>query len=149
MTGSGLPPIVRTLSVPAPPDRAFQAFTEHIGEWWDTDFTAFSADFATAVIEPKEGGRVYEANAKGGEYDWGSVTVWQPSERVTLHWGLGLGPDADTEVEVAFTGDGDGTAVHFEHRGWAAGQQHDRAKFDDSGGWDVLLAAYEDYVSAS
>jgi cytochrome P450 len=149
MTGSGLPPIVRTLSVPVPPERAFAAFAEHIGEWWDRNFTGSGDDFATAVIEPKEGGRVYEVNESGGEYGWGSVRVWQPSDRVALHWTLGLDGDADTEVEVSFTGAGDGSSVRFEHRGWASGQEHDRAKFDDPGGWDVLLSAYEEYAAST
>ncbi|WP_422768945.1 SRPBCC domain-containing protein [Plantactinospora sp. WMMC1484] len=137
------------MSVPVSPRRAFEAFTEDIGEWWDTNFTASGSDFATAVIEPQEGGRVYEVDEKGGEHGWGSVAAWEPYERVALRWTHGLDDEADTEVEVSFVADGTGSSVRFEHRGWSADQERDRDKFDDAGGWDVLLSAYEDHVTSA
>jgi Activator of Hsp90 ATPase homolog 1-like protein len=144
MTGTTmLPPVVRTLSLRCSPDTAFDVFTEQIGQWWPSGFTASGHNLADVVIEAKVGGRVYEVNNDGETYDWGAVTVWEPGRRVVQSWTLGLDRSSTTEVELRFSGEGDTCEVSFEHRGWRADQRRDRAKFDATGGWDVILDAYQ------
>lgn len=143
----GLPPVVRKFSVQSPAEKAFAAFTEHIGEWWPSDFSASGDDLAGVTIEPEAGGRVYETSSSGSQVDWGSVRAIEPGRRIVMAWGLGLGGKPSTEVEVEFTDADGGTEVAFEHRGWAATQRHDRAKFDDPGGWDVVLDDYRAFAA--
>jgi len=141
-----LAPIVRTLALRCRRDAAFAAFTEHIGKWWPSGFTASGDKLADVVIEGKEGGRVYEVSKDGDEYGWGSVTAWDPGRRVVQSWTLALGGGRTTEVELLFSGDGDTCEVRFEHRGWSADQAADRSKFDAAGGWNVVLGAYRVYT---
>ncbi len=139
-----LPPVARQLTVERPGAEAFAAFAEQIGQWWPSDFTASGENLADVTIEPKEGGRVYETNNQGKEYDWGSVLTYEPGQRVVLSWTLGLDGGSPTEVEAVFTGDDERCEVAFEHRGFDADQEMDRMKFDDEGGWNVVL---EDYIA--
>jgi Activator of Hsp90 ATPase homolog 1-like protein len=137
MTAGMLPPVARTLSLSCSADTAFDVFTEQTGQWWPNGFTASGDRLADVVVEGKVGGRVYEMNDEGDTYDWGTVTVWEPKRRVVQSWTLGLDRSSVTEVELGFADDGDG--CHLDGR---TNQTRDRAKFDASGGWDVILDAY-------
>jgi hypothetical protein len=141
-----LPPVVRTLSLSCGRHRAFDAFARQIHEWWPPGFTASGDDLARVVIEDRAGGRVYEVNSAGGEYDWGTVLDWEPDLRVTLSWTLALRQGGPTEVDVTFDGTAETCAVRLEHRGWHGGQDGDRSRFDDDGGWSVVLAEYQRYA---
>ena len=53
--------IRKTIVVAAPLEDAFRVFTEQIGSWWPLRRYSVGEDRAeTAVVERKEGGRVYE-----------------------------------------------------------------------------------------
>lgn len=144
-----LPPVERLFSVRRSPEEAFTAFTDRIGDWWPAGFTGAGDRLAAVAIEPKAGGRVYETDTEGGEQAWGSVVRYEPGHRLTLSWGLGLDSGSATEVDVVFNGVQDGCAVRFVHGGFDAGQEKDRAKFDDEGGWNVVLGHYRRYADGS
>lgn len=139
-------PVLREFAIRVSGDHAFAAFTEDIAKWWPNAFSASGANLASVVIEPMEGGRVYEVDTQGKEYDWGSVTIWEPGRGVVLTWTLGIGSTTATEVEASFSGDADGCLLRLEHRGAGADWAADRPKFDSSGGWDVVLGAYRSYA---
>jgi|KBSMisStaDraftv2_1062788.scaffolds.fasta_scaffold2188919_1 hypothetical protein len=108
-------------------------------------FTASGVNLANAVIETRDGGRVYEVDTQGKEYDWGSVRIWEPGHRVVLAWTLGISGADPTEVEVSFSGSSD-CVLRLEHRGTGPSWAADRPKFDSSGGWDVVLGAYRSFA---
>jgi uncharacterized protein YndB with AHSA1/START domain len=141
-------PVVRTLPLRCPRPHAFAVFTARIGEWWPAGFTASGDNLANVVIEGRPGGRVYEADRGGSQDDWGSVTAWEPDRRIVLTWTLGQRAGPPTVVDVLFAGDGDRCDVRLEHGGWTADQAADRARFDDAGGWNVVLDAYRAHAEA-
>jgi uncharacterized protein YndB with AHSA1/START domain len=142
-------PIRKQVTVRAPQEKAFEVFTAGIGRWWNPDYTIGTEPFATAVIEPRSGGRWYERGESGGECEWGRVLVWDPPQRVVLEWQITadwtFDPELHTEVDVRFVADGDVTQVELEHRGFEAfGEQASmmRGIFDAPSGWSGLLDSY-------
>jgi uncharacterized protein YndB with AHSA1/START domain len=143
----------RSITVQAPPERAFAVFTTGFGTWWPIESHHIGETMATeAVMETHAGGRWFERDADGKECDWGYVTEIDPPHRLLLAWHLnpewGFDPDPAkaTEVEVTFTATGDGgTLVELEHRGF---EKHGETgvKMRDAvsapGGWTDLLELY-------
>ncbi len=68
-------PIKKTVTVPLPPDRAFDLFTEGIAGWWPLDSHSLSAqDGGTAKhveIPPDIGAQVLETRPDGTKAPWG------------------------------------------------------------------------------
>jgi uncharacterized protein YndB with AHSA1/START domain len=143
----------RSITVQAPPERAFEVFTAGFNSWWPIESHHIGATMATEVImELRAGGRWFERDADGNECDWGYVTELEPPHRLLLAWHLtpewGFDPDPAkaTDVEVTFraTEDG-GTLVELEHRGF---EKHGEtgAKMREAvaapGGWNDLLQMY-------
>ena len=147
MTVTTIQPIRKQLTVRASPEKAFEVFTAGMGRWWNAEYHIGTEPFATAVVEPREGGRWYERGTGGGECQWGRVLVWSPPERVVLDWQITgawqFDPDLHTELEVRFAAEGPAeTRVELEHRGLEALGEHAqsiRAVFDSPGGWSGLL----------
>ena len=143
--------IRRTVSVQAPPERAFEVFTAGFSSWWPIESHHIGETMAVeVVIEPFDGGRWFERDADGHECDWGFVTEWEPPRRVLLAWHLTTEYEFDpepgraTEVEVRFTPQDGGTLVELEHRGFErnAGGAVIREKVGSEGGWGELLELF-------
>jgi uncharacterized protein YndB with AHSA1/START domain len=139
-------PIVRTITVDAPPERAFRVFTEEIGSWWPVaKYSVGQEQAETAVLEPRLGGRIYEQWQDGTEALWGEILVWEPPWRLVYSWK----PNQDsayepTEVEVSFEQAGERTRVVVEHRGWEVlGELAAEARSSYESGWPGVLEAYE------
>src|SRR5579864_2317480 len=144
-------PVRKEITVEASQARAFRVFTEEHGAWWPlaTHHIA-QKPAATAVIEPRAGGRWFERAADGSECLWGKVLVWDPPGRLVLSWEIGADWKHDdalsTEVEIRFVALGPAqTRVELEHRqlerfGDAAEQM--RTAFDSEGGWNGILRTY-------
>jgi len=142
----------RSVTVQAPPERAFAVFTAGFSTWWPIASHHIGEKMAVeVVIEPRAGGRWFERDADGGECDWGFVTEWDPPHRLLLAWHLtpeyefDPDPGKATEVEVRFTAQDGGTLVELEHRGF---EKHGetgsdmRGKVAADGGWADLLSLY-------
>ena len=101
------------------PERAFEVFTSEVASWWPTKTHSIHKEKVTdVVLEPREGGEMYEI-AEGGEREhWARVTAWEPPRRLVLAWHVNPETAAPTEIEVTFTPDGEGTRVELEHRDW-------------------------------
>lgn len=149
MTTIAPAPVVKSVTVPCPPDRAFRLFTEGMGTWWLPSHSVSTSGQDKVVVEPKPGGAWYEIGKKGERCEWGCVLAWEPPSRLVLDWQLSADfaydPSLHTEVEVTFTPQGTGTAVRLEHRklenyGATAGQI--AQVFDSPNGWGGLLEAF-------
>jgi uncharacterized protein YndB with AHSA1/START domain len=143
-------PVQRSVTVAAPPERAFEVFTAGFASWWPSSHSVIEGGYEGAYIEPHEGGRWYERSKTGVEEVWGRVLVYEPPHRIVLSWLLDgefeidPEPSRATEVEVRFTPQGDGTLVELEHRGFE--RRSDGAPIADAvgadGGWGSLLELY-------
>lgn len=131
----------KTIEVAAPPERAFALFTVGIAEWWPVRTHSVAEERAEAVVfEPGVGGRIYERTLDEEEHVWGTVTVWEPAERVAFTWHPGREPDTAQDIEVRFGPSGSGTRVEFVHTGWDRLVDDARAQFEGYDvGWDIVL----------
>jgi uncharacterized protein YndB with AHSA1/START domain len=137
-------PVVKSVTVDCPVERAFTVFTREIGSWWPTESHALHPGEVERVVwEEAEGGAVYEIATNGERAQWATVLRWEPPHRLVIAWQVN--PDRlGTEVEVRFTADGDRTRVDLEHRGWEslADGAEMRAGYDE--GWDLVLGQLVD-----
>jgi uncharacterized protein YndB with AHSA1/START domain len=113
------PPVRQSVLVRASLLHTFGSFVATIGAWWPVQpFSAGKDRVRDVTVEPRRGGRVYETWDDGTEIDWGTVTTWEPPERLVMTW---TGTPASTEVEFTFAALGPGlTRAAVEHRGWEA-----------------------------
>jgi uncharacterized protein YndB with AHSA1/START domain len=150
-------PVVRTVTVAAPRERAFTVFAEQFGTWWPREYSIGKADMADFVVEPRAGGRWYEVGVDGSECDTGRVLAYEPPERLVLAWQLDgnwqYDPDLDhaSEVEVRFVAEGPhSTRVELEHRHFERhgdGAPGVHGGVDDAAGWTYCLDAYAKAVA--
>ena len=113
--------ILVALRVAAGPQRAFQAFTDEIGQSWQPNglfsFTPHGA--GRLAFEPGAGGRLTETLPDGRVFEIGRITVWEPPARLAFSWRqASFTPDQQTEVHVRFEPVGHETRVTVEHLGW-------------------------------
>ena len=102
--------------------RAFEAFTEEIGEWWRPNplFALTPRGDGELRFEPGEGGRLVASLSNGKEFEVGRITVWKPGERLALTWRQAtLAPCQSTQLDVRFEAVGgpdarDGRASRLE-----------------------------------
>jgi uncharacterized protein YndB with AHSA1/START domain len=132
----------KSVIVACPPAEAFQLFTEGLETWWPFDTHCPGDKPPEAFIfEGHEGGRLFH-RAGGDEYEWATVTAWEPPQRFVVDWHVTPGRPS-TELEVRFVPEGDGTRVELEHRGW---DRYGDDAADEYGGydrgWDFVLGRY-------
>jgi uncharacterized protein YndB with AHSA1/START domain len=147
--------VLVSLRVKATPERAFAAFVNDIGAWWQANpmFAFTPRDPGVLAFEPGEGGRLTTTLASGKVFEIGKVRAWEPPHRLVFGWRqAAFEPDQDTEVEVRFDEVGDETRVTVEHRGWdsvpaahVARHGFPNALFLTRHGewWQRLLASYK------
>ena len=151
-------PVTASVTVPAPPERAFEVFTARFGDWWPREYT-WSHDVLEDIgIEPGEGGVCYERGPHGLRCDWGRVLTWDPPDRLAFTWQIGPDrvpvpdPARASEVAVRFLREGSGTRVELQHRCFdrhgdgAADYAHGMGS---ERGWPLLLERFADAVRAS
>jgi uncharacterized protein YndB with AHSA1/START domain len=138
-------PVRKTLTVNCSPERAFEVFTGEVASWWPTKTHSIHHDDVTDVIlEPREGGEMYELAEGGKREHWARVLAFEPPKRLVLAWKVN--PDktgGPTEIEVTFTPEAEGTRVELEHRNWEqAGDGAAQMRDNYEGGWDAVLAPF-------
>jgi hypothetical protein len=130
----------KSVALACAPERAFELFTRHAGEWWPAE-RRHTKD-PTSAITILETGRFYERSSAGQEVELGRVRVWDPPWRLVLDWYPGTDSDHPTEVTVTFEPVGPGTRMTLEHRPTASSEDlwNQRApRYDAS--WELVLAA--------
>ncbi len=148
-------PVRKSVRVNAPQQRAFEVFTDRIGQWWPKSHHISPSEPETYVVEPREGGRWFERGTDGVECDIGKVLVWDPPSRLVLGWQLTpewkFDPDLITEVEVRFIAEGTATTrVELEHRNLERlGERADalRQQIDAPNGWGALLELFAQFAA--
>lgn len=158
MTEQTAAAVRHSVSVPLAREEAFHLFVNEHGSWWPRDSHHISDGLATAVLEPREGGRWYERADDGSECEWGRVLAYEPPARIVLAWQLlpdfSFDPDParQTEVEIVFEPEGEaGTRVTLEHRGFEVHGEAGRPMRESVGGengWPELMALYEQAAGA-
>jgi uncharacterized protein YndB with AHSA1/START domain len=108
-------PIRQSVHIDCTREDAFRLFTEGFGEWWPLAHGGNDSQFC--AIEPWVGGKVFERRPSGEEHDLGTVTVWEPPDRIEFTWHPGEREDNQT-VTVDFQIEADGTRVTLTHRNW-------------------------------
>jgi uncharacterized protein YndB with AHSA1/START domain len=147
---AGIPSVRHTITVAAPREHAFEVFTRGIDTWWFRDHHIGKEPLKEVVMEPREGGRVFERGIHGAECEWGRVLVWEPPSRLVVSWGIGgdwqFDPDLAhaSEYEARFIEETPArTRVEFEHRHFERHGEAGRSMRDSvDKGWPKLLAAY-------
>ncbi|HEX6686635.1 MAG TPA: SRPBCC family protein [Candidatus Limnocylindrales bacterium] len=144
--------IALELDISASPERAFEAFTAELRNWWPAEYTwSGRAALADIGIEPGAGGFCFEIGPHGFRCDWGRVLTWDPPRRLVFTWQIGPSrepvpdPRHASEVEVRFK---DGRIV-FEHRGFEKhGPSGDgyRKGLESPEGWPFILDSYRAYL---
>ena len=150
--------VVKSVTVEAPIERAFDLFTREIGTWWPEDHHILQADLAEMVFEPRVGGHIYDRGTDGSECRWARVLAYDPPNRVVFSWDISLqwqletDPAKTSEIEVRFRTEGpDRTFVELEHRNLSrhgAGYEAMRAAVGSEGGWQRGLDAFAAAASA-
>jgi uncharacterized protein YndB with AHSA1/START domain len=112
-------PIVKVIEIGAPCELVFEMFVINFGDWWPG--ARFSRTRGSApqriVLEPHEGGAIYEVSADGINLPWGSVTAIDRNRRIVMDWHLRR--PVSTVVNVTFESlAADRTRVRLKHRGW-------------------------------
>ena len=152
-------PVVRSITVNASAEHAFNVFTAGFDTWWPRTHHIGKSPMKKAVIEPFTGGRCYSEQADGTDCPWGTVTAWEPPRRLVFAWQIThewrFEPDLtkSSEVEVLFTPQSDGsTRVDLEHRHlgrMGAGAAAMRTAVSSDGGWGMLLELFARRVAAT
>ena len=113
-----VPPVIKSVTVRAPPARAFSLFVDDFARWWPLGWTHTGPDPVDCAIEPRVGGRVFERAADGRETPWGTVLAYDPPHRLAFSWIVELSAEQEQLVEISFTAEGHGTRVELTHSGW-------------------------------
>lgn len=146
-------PIIRSVTVTAPPAKAFVLFTDHMKNWWKKGSTLGKKPHEDLVIEKRAGGRWFERDEDGVEADWGKVLAFEPPGRLLLGMQINTqfkyDPAVQTEVEITFAeAPGGGTLVRLEHRNLERlGQGAEQMIAGMSGGWTGHVNAFAAYVA--
>ena len=106
------------LRVKADPMRAFEVFTAEIGAWWRHN-PLFAFTPRDPGVMAFEDGRLIETRTGGKVFEIGTVSVWEPGQRLVFGWRQAAFAEGQaTEVEVLFEPVGDETRVSVTHNGW-------------------------------
>jgi uncharacterized protein YndB with AHSA1/START domain len=136
-------PVVRTITVPTTPERAFRLFTAEMTNWWPLATHSIARHRARRVeFGEGVGGRIVEYDDTGEVGLWGTVVAWEPPGSFTLDWHPGNPPEQSTTVTVRFTAVDGGTLVELTHSGWHHRPDGAAARSRYAEGWIPTLAAF-------
>ena len=140
------PPIRKELILPVDPSRAFEALTVRIAEWWPKVTHSVGGETVEVTLDGRIGGEIAETTRDGVRHVWGTITAWDPPNRLVSTWHAGHSADDATELEIRIEPHESGSRLVLEHRGWERGAwlEH-RASYET--GWDPVLADYAAVVA--
>lgn len=138
-----LPPVACSVTVPVPPEQAFDGFTDAIHLWWPL---AEDSLFGAGSYVGFEEGNLVETAEDGRTSVWAEVDGWEPPRDLRLAWHRGTGPLAAQELEVVFLALDGATHVEVVHGGWelVPDGRSLRAHFERA--WPQILARYQRFM---
>ena len=118
-----MPDVKLEVSVPLPPEKAFEAFVQQMDVWWPRQ-GVFPYSFAPEGtrplhirFEPRLGGRYFETFLDGGEYVIGHITDYRPPDRLRYSWQDPAWP-GETRIALSFSAEGDSARVIYKQDGF-------------------------------
>ena len=137
-------PLRLSYEIRCSPEHAFEVWTTRVSAWWPKGHSASGNPETLVVLEPREGGRIFERTPDGTEIDWGQITLWSPPRRLGYVWHIARDRSDATDVELTFVDLGDGTTrLDIVHAGWqrlgAEGPVWREANTD---GWSALIPSF-------
>jgi hypothetical protein len=123
------------------PEHAFDVWTTRVSTWWPKGHSASGNPATLVVLEPREGGRIFERTPDGTEIDWGRITCWSPPRQLGYLWHIGRERSDATDVELTFVDLGDGTTrLDIVHSGWdRLGAEAPVWREANTSGWGALI----------
>jgi len=138
-----IPPVLKSVRVARSQADAFRLYTDSLGKWWPLKTHSLGGEKAVnAVMEPRQGGRLYEVWGDGSSHAYGEVLVWEPPHRVVHSWYVGHPPHEASEVELRFIAVSAREAlVELEHRYWErmSGEKAREARESYNNGWEAVF----------
>ena len=140
-----MPDVRLTVTVPLPPEGAFDTFVQQMDIWWPRQgvfpysFTPEGTRPLHIRFEPRVGGRYYETFLDGGEYVIGRISVFEPPNRLCYSW---QDPAwfSETQITISFAAEDDGARVSYEQDGFEAAGVPDLAAYYQIGCRQTLSA---------
>jgi activator of Hsp90 ATPase-like protein len=112
-------PIRRSIAVSWDQTAAFERFTSEFGTWWPTySHSIGGRRVKRLVFECRVGGLIYEEHHDGTKMRWGTVTVFDPPNRVAFTFHPSREESDAQLIEVRFLPEGAGTRVELVSSGW-------------------------------
>lgn len=142
-------PLVKRVTVPTSPERAFRLFTAEMSAWWPLVTHSIAEAAARRVAFPDSvGGEIVEHDDNGPVGPWGTVTDWNPPSHVAFSWHPGTDPAEATQVSVRFSTVAGGTEVEIIHEGWERRSDGVKARQDYDPGWDYVIGHFVKHATA-
>ena len=139
-------PNQKSVTVPLPPDAAFDLFTREIARWWPAQHTQSAKTGgipAKIEVEPHKSGQISEITPEGKRILWGRIIGWKPGKYLAFSWFPGQDESDATVITVAFTPTPDGTRVDLTQGGPAIlGDLADAVSTSYLRGWALVLGCY-------
>jgi uncharacterized protein YndB with AHSA1/START domain len=90
----------------------------------------------SVAMDCRTGGRITEIDHAGNPVIWGSVTAFEPPQKLSLAWHINCPESEATWVDIAFEAAGNGTRVTLTHHGWEAfGDNAQKMRDGYNSGW--------------
>jgi uncharacterized protein YndB with AHSA1/START domain len=145
-----------SIVVEAPLERAFAVFTEEFDKIKPREHNMLGVEIAETVLEPREGGHIYDRGVDGSECRWARVLAYEPPHRVMFSWDISpqwqieTDTEKTSEVEVRFISEApERTRVELEHRNLdrhGEGWQAERGAVASDGGWPLYLQRFAEVL---
>lgn len=138
-------PIVSTIEVECDRKKAFEVFTERMGQWWPLERRSMSMRHGTRAkalqVEPHLGGTLVEVSEDGTEHHWATITAFEPGERLVMDFHMGLPKENASQVEVRFVSLGPSrTKVTLTHSNFEAfGEMAKAMRGGYDSGWPIIF----------
>ena len=134
-------PLQLSYDIACPAAHAFDVWTTRMSAWWPKGHSSSGDSETVVVLEPRDGGRIYERTSDGREIDWGRVTRWEPPAHLGYTWHIGRDSAQATNVELRFIAlDDDTTRLEITHTGWEnLGEDGRTYREANTSGWNSLI----------
>ena len=138
-------PLRLSFEVRSSRDHAFTTWTSQIDRWWPKGHSFSGDPDLSVVLETRLGGRLYERSSDGREFDWGEITLWEPTSRFGYLWHIRRDRVDATDVVVTFERLADElTRIDILHTGWERlGAEAQDWRDQNIGGWSTMLPFYQ------